>query len=673
MALQNVSQSVYKGLCVKIGTREQVCYRRDTVDIAELLVKENFVSLMDTGSCREGFRLNGSDEDKLMWVKDIRVIWNRSQWLVDNFNYYTIVLCDCSETPPGYVLLQIQLSHLNHPSLLSACEKYKDVQLISSSKFRMFIGSALYHLNSTMHGPCLLSEEHGMEYDVAFGLSSDHWPPAALGWIDRCQSWPPSAVVADIVRSGCHFVAIGKKEGNHTNDEWRISFTKAERKLVYLMNHTQFLTYGLLKLFLKEIINKDLSEEETVLSSYHMKTAVFWVIQQNTVPCWNPQNLLTGFWVCFKLLLKWVYEGVCPNFFIRENNMFIHKMHHGAQYTLFNKLYDLYEKGIMVVLECPSIGSYMMDNLYSLVFNPNLSLRTNHMLISEAAFDEGLFGEILKNDVLGHPEDKLRPTEYIKKVEKLLRVHLSKYQVLMLQRLTVSALHTTVFYLKSQCTDTLSGNRKMYIFDKLYCNMLKIAAKFGVISDMLFIAMHFYATCRYTKAISVLSATKVKLRKPGLIYYRNWDPESYTEAVGGQSWSTKMREAVASDVVLYSHIFYIPELTLEQEYSYKLKRETLCIPPFILLHMLEFLCYQHVDANKAFTALIDLQDVVFKDDRIPYFLKDISWNIFGTCEQIYGNQFAALFCYIQSCLEVKQNRIHLASVKRMIDMRLYCH
>ena len=379
----------------------------------------------------------------------------------------------------------------------------------------MLIGSALYHLNCTMHGPCLLTEEHGMEYDIAFGLSSDFWPPPALGWIDRCQSWPPSTVVADIVRSGCHFVAIGKK-GNNTNTEWRISFSTAERKLVYLMNHTQFLTYGLLKLFLKEIINKDLSEENTVLSSYHMKTAVFWVIQQNTIPCWNPQNLLTGFWVCFKLLLKWLYEGVCPNFFIPENNMFLHKMHYGAQYTLFNRLCDFYEKGIMVVLECPSIGLYIMDYLYSLVFNPSLSLRTNHMLISEAEFDEGLFVDILKNDVLVHSEDKVRPTEYIKKVEKLLRVPLSKYKVLMLQRLTVTALHTTVFHLKSQCTDTLSSNKKMYIFDKLYCNMLKIAAKFGVISDMLFIAMHFYSTCRYTEAIPFSVQLRSNLENLGL-------------------------------------------------------------------------------------------------------------------------------------------------------------
>ena len=673
MALQKFSESVYVALCLKIGTHQQVAIRRELSDILELFSSQMtgpgnlFLAL--SGSRREGFRFQDSDIDLMFWEEIPRVVWDYSQCQFYDTNKYKLIFSDSSESLPGFTLIFLTLDRVNS-HIASTCVNINGAFCISSSRYR---DKTCEFQTFRPHGPCTSGRIGSTDIDHAHCLVSDFWPPIACSWINRCNLWPAPHVVDQIVKSGCHVVAIGHKLSKHVENEWRISFSKAETKLVYSMNHTQFLTYGLLKLFLKEILNIGLDEDEKLLCSYHVKTAILWAIQQNAILDWCPQNLLECFWVCFKLLLKWIYEGVCPNFFIPENNMFIHKMHHGAQYTLFNKLYDLYEKGIMVVLECPSIGSYMMDNLYSLVFNPNLSLRTNHMLISEAAFDEGLFGEILKNDVLGHPEDKLRPTEYIKKVEKLLRVHLSKYQVLMLQRLTVSALHTTVFYLKSQCTDTLSGNRKMYIFDKLYCNMLKIAAKFGVISDMLFIAMHFYATCRYTKAISVLSATKVKLRKPGLIYYRNWDPESYTEAVGGQSWSTKMREAVASDVVLYSHIFYIPELTLEQEYSYKLKRETLCIPPFILLHMLEFLCYQHVDANKAFTALIDLQDVVFKDDRIPYFLKDISWNIFGTCEQIYGNQFAALFCYIQSCLEVKQNRIHLASVKRMIDMRLYCH
>ena len=87
-----------------------------------------------------------------------------------------------------------------------------------------------------------------------------------------------------------------------------------ERKLVFNESYS-ILNLWAFEIFLKEIINKDLSEEKTVLSSYHMKTAIFWVIQQNTI-CWNSENLLTGFWVCFKILLKLVYEGVCSNFFI---------------------------------------------------------------------------------------------------------------------------------------------------------------------------------------------------------------------------------------------------------------------------------------------------------------------------------------------------------------------
>ena len=110
--------------------------------------------------------------------------------------------------------------------------------------------------------------------------------------------------------------------------------------------------------------------------------------------------------------------------------MFLHKVHSGAQYTLFNRLYDLYEKGIMVILENPSIASYIMDDLYnSLVIYLRLSLSTNHMLISEAAYD----GE-------------------------LLRIPLSQYQVLTLQRFTAAALQTTAFDLNSKCTDKLRVN-----------------------------------------------------------------------------------------------------------------------------------------------------------------------------------------------------------------------
>ena len=662
MALQKISQSTYKGLCLKIGTQEQVCFRRDFVDIAELLSTPKGINGtgIKTGSWREGFRLKGSDIDCINWEENARVIWNKFQWQVDSFHEYTVVLCDCSKSPPGYVLLQMILLH--HPFLLSACIGYEHALLFSSTKYRALRGSTLHGQNFIMHGPCYRLEEGGVKYDLAFGLSSDHWPPPALGWIDRCQAWPPSTVVADIVRSGCHFVSIGSKVGNHTDNEWRISFSKAEQKLVYAMNHTQFLTYGLLKLFLKEVINKEIKEENTVLSSYHMKTAIFWVIQQNTIPNWNPQNLLEGFWICFKLLLKWIYKGVCPNFFIPENNLFLEKMHSEAQYTTFNRLYDLYEKGIMVILECPSIGSYIYD---SFVFDPRLSLSTEHMMISEAAFDEELFQEI-NNSVL-YPH-KLKPTEYIERVEKLLRFPLSQYKILMLQRLTVRILQITVFHFNSKRTDALNVNKQMYILDKMYCNMLKIAAKFGFISDMLYIAMYFYITCRYKEAICIINATKVKLREPGLFYLKILDQEGYIEAVSGQSWSIKMREAAAADVRLHKNILYIPELTPEQVYSSKNGRHFLSIPPVVLLHMLEFLCYNQMDAVKARTALQNLEDVVFMDDRIPLFISDISLSILGICYLMSGNPWPAILCYIQSLKQYHRNGIHEITAMRMLGI-----
>lgn len=98
-----------------------------------------------------------------------------------------------------------------------------------------------------------------------------------------------------------------------------------------------------------------------------MKTAIFWVLQQNSLPECNSQSFLQCFWICFKLVIKWVYESACPNFFIPENNLFLVKMRGSAQNKLFCKLYAMYEKGASCIFECPTI----VDNSYkSLNTNP---------------------------------------------------------------------------------------------------------------------------------------------------------------------------------------------------------------------------------------------------------------------------------------------------------------
>ncbi|XP_078326310.1 uncharacterized protein LOC144622904 isoform X1 [Crassostrea virginica] len=660
MALQTLSESLYVVLCLKVGTSQQLTSRRDVVDITELLEnKATNVRCMLSGSRREGFRFVDSDCDYMFWPTDHPVLWDLSQAQFYNTHTDKMILCDSSESPPGFTLLWLPLEEASR-NLLSACVRINGALYISSTKYR----ERYIRGSDEVHGPCSSGTHGQIEYDYAHCFVSEFWPPSASSWRDRCLSWPPPCVVNDIIRSGCHFVAIGHKLGIHTDIEWRISFSQAEQKLVYAMNHTQFLIYALLKMFVKEI-NYGLSEEEKLLCSYHIKTAVLWTIQQNAIHDWCPQNLLEGFWVCFKLLLKWVYEGVCPNFFIPENNMFLNKVYGEAQSQLFTQLYSLYEKGIAFLLHFPSIRSYIMNALC----NPRLSVCTDEQtMISEVRLDMELFGEVDINSVT---QDNLhRCMKYLHTVEQVIRSPLTQCQIITIQKHTATMLQCSAFILHDMYTTTSGINKQIYIADKLSCYMLKLAVKFGYVSDLLYIAMYFYQTLRHREALSVIEMTKVKLAQPSLMYNRHVDPERYTEAVGGRSWSTKMRHAVAQDIKLWKNICYIDELILEQQSCSLNGGSYLYIPPFILLHMLEFLCCRHAEPRRAQAALDDLQVLVHHDQGVlvPVHLRDIFWEILGICQQKTGNHQAALYSYEQSLRQEPFHRIHNATRHRIQDL-----
>ncbi|XP_062572651.1 uncharacterized protein LOC134234591 [Saccostrea cucullata] len=660
--IQHISESVFVGLCRKVGTSQLVAMRREMMDIKDMV--ENQVSRDDksvilSGSFREGFRLKGSDIDYMVWPNNHRVIWELSQSQCYNTHRQTLILCDCSDSPPGFTLLYL-LSPSMDRGVQRACVIMYNRQCISSSKFIQIVCSA--SSKSTRHGPCASGTISKLEYDQAICFVCDFWPPCASSWIDRCHSWPPLHFVDDIVNNGCHFVAIGHKLGCHEDLEWRISFSLAEQKLVYAMNHCQFLSYGLLKLFLTEIINNGVGDDDKLLCSYHMKTAVFWVIQQNTVLRWCPQNLLGCFWVCFKLILKWVYEGVCPNFFIPDNNMFLSKIHGVKQHQLFTRLHGLYEKGLAFLLYIPTIRSCIINVLH----NPRLSICTDeHTLISEAEFDKNLCIEIQAHEVL----QNLNIHSYMRSLQTIEQMIgsplLTQNQNLMLQSLTAFVLRSTAFILHMEtCTHK---NKLRYLADKISRHMLKLAAKFGCFTDMLYIAMYYYKTLRYIEALSIIEMIEVKLAQPYVIYRYIVDTEMYTEAVGGQSWSTKMRQAVAMDIRLQNEILYISELIPEQKFSLENGYSMLYIPSYILLYMLEILCYIHVDTMRVKTALDDLQTLVHYDQGqlIPLIDRGISWQILGICQQVTGNLQAALYSYQQSLRQVPYNHIQTATHMRM--------
>ncbi|CAC5377587.1 unnamed protein product [Mytilus coruscus] len=128
-----------------------------------------------------------------------------------------------------------------------------------------------------------------------------------------------------IIDYGCLIVPIGPK--NSSNDEglWRLSFSVAEKILVHSFNFTQLLCYGLLKLTLKRIINTN-NDVKELLCSYFLKTALFWVSEEEDIDTFRLPKLYYCFSLCLDRLISWVNICYCPNYFIPEHNMFLEKI-----------------------------------------------------------------------------------------------------------------------------------------------------------------------------------------------------------------------------------------------------------------------------------------------------------------------------------------------------------
>lgn len=363
-----------------------------------------------------------------------------------------------------------------------------------------------------------------------------------------------------------------------------------------------------------------------------MKTTVFWAIQQNALSFWCPQNLLAGFWICFKLLLKWVYKGVCPNFFIPQNNMFLGKIQGKTQTHLFRRLYDMYKMGIAFLLDSPSIRSSM----YDVLCNPKDFIQED-CPIAKDKLDASLFDEIEDLTAFGNQRNLQK---YLHLIEHMICLPLTRCKVAFLQKTTGSIFQSIAFSIPRKFTNS---NKREYVVDKMIHNMLRLAAKFRSITDLLFISMYYYKTCRYRKALSVIEAV----------------------------WGIGLSRNVPLSLNIQKDIHYIDELKPEQLASRQNWLSVFMIPTSVLKYMLEFLCSRHVDTMRAQAALNDLQaEVNLALNYDSFNFGEISWEILGICQQIAGYHQAALYSYQQSLRQYPITSIKTATRKRIRDLQI---
>ena len=354
-----------------VGTKEEIAMRQDYCRIHDSLF-ECTLNNYFTGSKSEGLDLPGSDEDYMSDINQshqIRVIQSSD----DNTDLSLdgiFVMCT-ENNPPGFVLLRhVHPSPVN-PFLYRSSKNINGLLYLSSDMYahnRELLTKQINldtgDINSTIQrqGPSIeiwtpFQDKSESGTDHVPSIHCAFWPNEASEWVQRQRhfAWPTSQDISSIIDFGFHLVPVGHPHSDRKLMEWRISFSLAERTLVWSFNHVQMLCYAVMKIILKEFIKVKCNPQHHVLCSYFIKTFLFWKYEATELNFWRADN----FKECIKYLLsefsKSIQEGVLRHYFIPRFNLLSVKLTQAAQTELLQLFDIIIQSDIGILRECRTL------------------------------------------------------------------------------------------------------------------------------------------------------------------------------------------------------------------------------------------------------------------------------------------------------------------------------
>lgn len=205
------------------------------------------------------------------------------------------------------------------------------------------------------HGPAM-TEDSTKEFktsDLVYGLQTSSWPKSAEEWKsrERRYKWPHERTLK-LVKDGCFLVPVSS---SHTSPptEWRLSFTLLERELIWTWNVIQYKCFMLLKIIKRDLIEPKVPNS---ITSYHLKTLMFWLSEERDPTFWNIQNFPNCIRQCLEKLLKFICDEHCPQYFIRTNNLLKGKLSLEAKEKVVSILTDFMDKFWSDVFELTSLS-----------------------------------------------------------------------------------------------------------------------------------------------------------------------------------------------------------------------------------------------------------------------------------------------------------------------------
>ncbi|OWF48183.1 uncharacterized protein LOC110453427 [Mizuhopecten yessoensis] len=635
-----------------IGSRKMVAVKRKLTLVGEQIKNYRKIGakIVYVGSLAEGIEMKGSDQDMMFVHNNVIVMYPDQYTSIPLDRTKTVVMMRDADSRPGYVNLElVKLGQQFSPHFTQSIVQVGDVLFVSSEMYSRAIAdtfSAFINITLESHGPAHTMKNKqsdlGTDVDQVYSFLCTSWPREANEWVSRTRlhEWPGYNLRDQIVQGGCHLVPVGDKTSPDTFLQWRISFVCAERKLIHSLSHVQFLVYGLLKYFLKQISDKFEQQivDADIISSYIIKTTIFHAVESTPYSLWQERNIFFCFMLCFNILIAWVNTGHCPNYFIKSNNMFLGKLHGEIQQNLLRILIELHDKK----WKCLSVGTFIQ---------PSLGLRINSVLNGEWEY------------ALPPPTQSERECDMELFYSSLTIDNRSASLPVALTLLCNSksdidefiAYISTVLALSYTGMDTFEkhvaaeGNKAKYKYLRKCRNLLAPLSSVCTSPGQLTLATYYYQTGNYMKGLEIcknmISSFKIYV---GAGTFKGKDRYEHLYCGRGYTLLHKCQEVCASPMKFkQTHLSFYPseihkELTKIHDY------DELIIPPLTYAVFLSFLCYHELgDTRRRHEALIHLRALKY-DEEQGGCKHWIVQNILGICYEVVGDRSRALREYRNS-------------------------
>ncbi|KAK3602971.1 hypothetical protein CHS0354_016781 [Potamilus streckersoni] len=301
------------------------------------------VPIFYSESRAEGISSVQSDTDFMFEADGIFTLSNEGQIGLKSDTSVVYVVMDTHEVHSGYTRIQIMEGDWNDLSefassgdgLRSLCKTFGNhnskylsnilVKQFWETRMKSVIPRQGLKNEISSHGPSTViryaADKDVVEVDTLICLRGE-WPEVAKEWLERKRNfnWPTKELIEEIKAIGCNLVPIGHRlsHGKELELEWRISFSKAECLLIWSLNGTQTACIECMRLFFQVFISPKFPD---LFSSYFIKTAMFWLIEETDSTFWQPLNILACLDRLLSKLITCVEEKCIQNFFIPKNNM----------------------------------------------------------------------------------------------------------------------------------------------------------------------------------------------------------------------------------------------------------------------------------------------------------------------------------------------------------------